>query len=72
MKLRISHEPWNTVMPYRVDEIVTGPGAGEYLRDRFTEEAGARRYAEAYLRGPTVIAELEAAAIASGSQPECQ
>lgn len=71
MHLRITHEPWDASLPYVVEEIFDG--ATPYFRKRCVNEEDARRWAEGYLRGPAVIADLtNASEVLSESPTEHQ
>lgn len=71
MKLRIIHEPWDQDLPYTVEEeyadgqinaLYGMPGQGFYFRIRCKTEEAARTWADAYMRGPTVVTELSSEA----------
>ena len=64
MQIRILHEPWEFEAPYEVQaaNMVTPDARGEpqplwfHLR-RFSGEADARRFLEAYAKGAQVVCE---------------
>jgi hypothetical protein len=57
-ELTIVHEPWDVSLPFALYEVYPDTPV-PYFRTRAKTEEDARSWAEAYLRGPTVIASLK-------------